>query len=78
VTPDEIAQLAEITSQCNVKLLLAPRPDMQPRIAVTAWTWILNLDHVDTGQINDFIHAHVNHGPEDIPTETSLLSRCKL
>jgi hypothetical protein len=78
VSDEEINQLEQIVAQCNVKLLLAPRPDMTQRIAVTAWTWKLDLDVVDTVQINDFISAHVNNGPERIPTESQLLDRCDL
>ncbi|HYI16743.1 MAG TPA: DUF3105 domain-containing protein, partial [Thermomicrobiales bacterium] len=51
VTAEEISQLEGIASQCDVKLILAPRPDMQQRITLTAWTHYLNLDAVDRDQI---------------------------
>jgi hypothetical protein len=78
VSEDEINQLEQVIAQCNVKLLLAPRPDMQQRIAVTAWTYKLDLDTVDRAAIDEFISAHVNKGPENIPTESQLLERCEL
>jgi len=76
ITPEELATLESITSQCDVKLLLAPRPDMEQRISLTAWTYYLNLDVVDRDVIQDFIDAHVDKGPEKLASESSRWNDC--
>ena len=43
---------------------------MEQRIAVTAWTDYLNLEVVDRDQIQEFIDAHVDEGPERIASES--------
>jgi hypothetical protein len=73
---DEIAQLEEIATQCDVKLILAPRPGMEQRVAVTAWNHYLNLDVVDRDQIQEFIDAHVDEGPERIASESDRWDDC--
>jgi hypothetical protein len=78
VPADQVEVLRQITNQCNVKLLLAPRPEMTTPVAVTAWGYILELDGVDRDQIQEFIEAHVNQGPEKIQTESILLEECGL
>jgi len=40
------------------QLILQPNPDMDSRIALTAWTRLLTLDEVDRGRIEDFINAY--------------------
>lgn len=76
LTPEEISVLEEITNQCDVKLLLAPRPDMQQRVAVTAWTHYEYFDQVDRDKIQDFIDAHVDEGPERIVSESDRWNDC--
>ena len=76
VTGEEVSQLEEIASQCDVKLILAPRPDMEQRIAVTAWTHYLYLEEVDRDQIQEFIDAHVDEGPERIASESERWDDC--
>lgn len=73
---EEIAELELIANQCDVKLLLAPRPDMEQRVALTAWTHYLNLDVVDRDKIQEFIDAHVDEGPERIASESSRWNDC--
>jgi hypothetical protein len=77
VTPEEIAELESIASQCDVKLILAPRPEMEQRIALTAWTKYLNLETVDRAAIQDFIDAHVDEGPEQFASETERWEECQ-
>lgn len=76
VTEEEISELEGIASQCDVKLILAPRSDMEQRIAVTAWTHYLNLEAVDRDAIQDFIDAHVDEGPERIASESDRWEEC--
>jgi hypothetical protein len=78
VPPEQVEVLREITNQCNVKLLLAPRPEMTSAVAVTSWGYVLHLDSVDREQIQEFIGAHVDEGPEKIQTESILLEDCNL
>lgn len=76
LSPEEISELEGIVNQCDVKLILAPRPDMEQRIAVTAWTHYMYLDEVDTDKIQDFIDAHVDEGPERIASESDRWNDC--
>lgn len=76
LSEEEISQLEEITNQCDVKLLLAPRPDMEQRIALTAWTHYEYLDAVDTDKIQEFIDAYVDKGPEQIASESQRWDDC--
>lgn len=76
LSPEEISQLETIVNQCDVKLILAPRPDMQQRVAVTAWTHYLNLETVDSDAIQEFIDAHVDEGPEQFASETEAWNNC--
>ena len=46
------------------KLIVVPRQNLDSRIALTAWTYLLKLDDFDKGRIVAFIDAHRNHGPE--------------
>jgi hypothetical protein len=51
----------------NVKLVVAPYPDMPHKFAVLSWDWRLVLDTLDREKILEFYRAHVDHGREDIP-----------
>lgn len=76
LSEDEISELEGITNQCDVKLILAPRPGMEQRIALTAWTHYMYLDEVDTDKIQDFIDAYVDKGPEQIASESDRWEAC--
>jgi hypothetical protein len=76
VTAQEIGVLESITNQCDVKLLLAPRPDMEQRISLTAWTYYEYLDTADRDAIQKFIDAHVDEGPERIASESDRWNDC--
>lgn len=76
LSEEEISQLEDIANQCDVKLILAPRPGMEQRIALTAWTNYQNLDVVDPDQIQEFIDAHVDNGPERIASESDRWDDC--
>lgn len=47
-------------------VLVAPYPNMEQKIALTAWGYILNLEAVDEPQIYGFVRAHLNDGPERV------------
>lgn len=71
--PDVVEQLTAIVSPYPVKLIMAPRDNMEHMIAVTAWTRLLTLDEVNTEQIQAFIDAYIDKGPEKIQSETDAL-----
>jgi hypothetical protein len=70
---DIVDQLTAIVSPYPVKLILAPRDNMEHTIAVTAWTRLLTMDAVDAAQIQAFIDAYIDKGPEKIQSETEAL-----
>lgn len=76
--PDIKAELEGLANSCNVKLITAPRPDMEHLIAVTAWNRILTLDEMDREQIVRFINAWADKGPERFPSETAAWNRCNI
>ncbi|RIK39982.1 MAG: hypothetical protein DCC58_14525 [Chloroflexi bacterium] len=71
--PEVVQQLTEIVSPYPVKLILAPRENMDHMIAVTAWSRLLTLDEVNVEQIQAFIDAYIDRGPEKIQSETDAL-----
>ena len=56
---DLVAKLAEIASEYH-KVVMSPYPDMYTTIALTAWTYMDQLDEFDESRIVAFINAHVN------------------
>lgn len=46
------------------RLIVVPRPNMDVRIALTAWTYIDKFNNFDATRIENFIDAHLNQGPE--------------
>lgn len=55
--PDLVAQLEEIVEHYGEGVILAPYPDMETRIALTAWQQIDQFDHFDEERITRFIRA---------------------
>lgn len=53
-----VQQLEEIVRQYDRFVILAPYPDMDTRIALTAWTRIAKLDEYDESRIVNFINAY--------------------
>ena len=62
-----ISQLEEIVNDYGIKTIVTPRPPNDSRIAVAAWGRLLKLEEFDRGQIEDFIGAFINKGPEQTP-----------
>ena len=46
------------------KLIIVPRPNLDTRIALTAWDYLDKFDQFDEGRIIKFIDAYLNQGPE--------------
>lgn len=76
--PEIVAALEGLAGSCSVKLISAPRPGMDQRIAVTAWTRIIKMDELDRDLIVDFINAYADRGPERFPSETAAWNRCDI
>jgi hypothetical protein len=57
--PETVAALRAIMNEYGTEqLLLHPYPNMESKIALTAWTRLLALDDVDESKIRDFIEAY--------------------
>lgn len=50
-----------------VKAVATPYQDMDHAIAVTAWTWVDEMDAVDPARIRAFYSEHLDRGPESVP-----------
>jgi hypothetical protein len=67
-----VDQLTTLTRELQAQspcIILVPRPAdklQETPIAVTAWTWLLKLDTVDSDRIRSFFRAHVDQGPEKV------------
>lgn len=64
--PDLVAKLRAVVNRYPEKVLLAPYPGMDARIALTAWTRIDKFDEFDEERITRFINAYRgidNHAP---------------
>lgn len=46
------------------RVIIVPRPGMEERIALTAWTRLDVLDSFDRERVKNFIEAYQNKGPE--------------
>lgn len=46
------------------KIIIIPRPSLDTKVALTAWTRIEKLGDLDVKRIEKFIDAHRNMGPE--------------
>jgi len=68
--PDDQAALdlfTEIQAQFPRLVVVTHRPGNDARIAVAAWTRLLNLDELDEDQILAFIARYADQAPESIP-----------
>lgn len=48
----------------KTRLIVMPRPNLDTRIALTAWQFIDKFDVFDKDRIEKFIDSHLNQGPE--------------
>lgn len=59
------SQLEEVAKKAKIwKLIVIPRPNLDTRIALTAWTYLDKFNDFDAARIERFINAHRDHGPE--------------
>jgi len=57
-------QLEQVVNRYPEGVILAPYPDMDFNIALTAWGWIDTLASFDDQRIDYFIQSHIDNGPE--------------
>jgi hypothetical protein len=55
---DMVSKLKDVVRRYPDKIILAPYPAMKYRIALTAWSYIENMDEFDEERIVRFIEAH--------------------
>ncbi len=62
---DLISQIKQIYDDKGPhKLIVVPRPNLDAKIAITAWTHLEKMNSVDKGKINEFIDGNRDKGPE--------------
>ncbi len=60
-----VKNLTELANKKKLwKLIVAPRPQLDTTIALTAWTYVDKFDQFDAGRIERFIDYHRDQGPE--------------
>ena len=59
---DQLAQIYE--KKGKTKLIVIPRPELDAKIALTAWNYLDKFNDFDQSRIEKFIDAHLNMGPE--------------
>lgn len=64
--PDLVQQLKDAIKGWR-HTVLVPYYDMKPRIALTAWRYIDELDQFDQDRVATFIKAYIDRGPEQVP-----------
>ncbi|MDA0988628.1 MAG: DUF3105 domain-containing protein [Chloroflexi bacterium] len=66
--PDECntlqQQLKLVVNRYPEGVIMAPYPDMDTTLALTAWSWIDTFENFDDPRIDDFIQTHIGRGPE--------------
>jgi hypothetical protein len=55
---DELIDQLEGIANRAVKVILAPYPDMDTTIALTAWTFLDAFEEFDKDRVEDFVRAH--------------------
>lgn len=61
---DQVRRLQELARRLGDHILVAPRQGMPAPVAVTAWTYRMLLEEVDTAAIQAFYHRYARQGPE--------------
>jgi hypothetical protein len=69
--PEIVTQLQEVVDRSRsegLKVLMSPYPNMDSKIALTAWTFMEKLDVYDDARVKDFITSHESSGNSPEPT----------
>ena len=67
ISDAEINSLKNIQSSDSFKLIVAPYPNMEQKVALVAWARMQNCDGVNEAAIRSFIAQFRNQGPEQAP-----------
>lgn len=60
-----VSQLTTIyEAKGKTRLIITPRPNLDKKLALTAWQRLEKFDQLDQNRINDFIDRYRNRGPE--------------
>ena len=57
---DELVEKLEGYFQTGLEIIVSPYPDMDTKIALTAWTFLDAFDEYDEERIEAFVSAHIN------------------
>ena len=57
---DDLVEKLEGYFERNLEIIVSPYPDMDTRIALTAWTFLDAFDEYDDERIKAFVKAHMN------------------
>jgi hypothetical protein len=66
---EDLQAVAEWYLEDPVALVLAPQPELEDRIALTAWTHLMTCDGFDVEEFTGFRDEFRFNGPEAIPPE---------
>ena len=67
---DDLVEKLEAYFQVGREIIVSPYPDMDAKIALTAWTFLDAFDEYDDERIKAFVNAHMNS-----PTAPESLAR---
>lgn len=65
--PAVVDKLAEIVKSHGSKIIMTPRAKNTSPIVLVSWEYLLKLESFDEMQIEGFIKAHRDKGPEKLP-----------
>ncbi|MCC7163107.1 MAG: DUF3105 domain-containing protein [Anaerolineae bacterium] len=64
ISQEEINSLVNIQRSDSFKMIVAPYPNMEQKVALVAWAHMQNCDGVNEAVIRSFVAQFRNHGPE--------------
>ena len=67
ISQDEINQLINIRNSDSFKIIVAPYPNMENRVALVAWNHMQTCNGVNEQAIRSFTAQFRNQGPEQAP-----------
>lgn len=67
ISQNEINSLINIQRSDPFKVIVAPYPNMEQKVALVAWAHMQNCDGVNEAAIRSFVEQFRNQGPEQAP-----------
>ena len=65
--PDLMSDLERVVNSYPSGVVMAPYPDMDTTIALTAWGWIDTFESFDQVRIDEFIQGHLDKASGSLP-----------